>query len=101
MAAGCVSVTSKTRLQSMEEEIAALKEELRLTRQALVVEGARPGTGEQTPREALRMKIAELDIDLELAREQLGERHAKTVDLQKRRDRLMQELLTMEAGKKE
>jgi len=97
-AAGCVAVTSRGRLETMEEEIAALKEELRQTRGAPALEAGpeQAGTGEE--RDRLRREIALLDLELEILRENLGGRHAKTVDTQGRRDRLMRELLAMQAA---
>ena len=100
MSVGCVALTSKTRLQSMEEEIDVLKEELRLTRDALVAETGKESETPQNVRHALRTKIALIDLELEGVREQLGDRHAKTVDLEERRARLMRKLLTMDAEKK-
>jgi hypothetical protein len=95
--AGCLTVTTTGRVRALENRIAVLEDQLGLARgeTALSAKEAAPLSEAQR----LRQTVTLLDLELEWLRANLGERHAKTVDTQGRRDRLAAKLRELDAGK--
>jgi outer membrane murein-binding lipoprotein Lpp len=91
---GCVTVTTTARMTAMRNRIASLEEQLAVARgsAALDARNAKP----LSPEERLRRTVALLDLEVEWLTANLGAKHAKTVDTQERRDRLVRELQALE-----